>query len=233
MTDSTPIINAASKQDAGSTGSTAPESTPQTGSNPGADASLTSNPTTVTGSNPTSNTSLDPLETLLNKAKAKALLSASASSNEVPPDEVENIVKEILESKKLAVTAENKEKVKCSIVVLAQEGAASPKAADSRTTSLFDVTISVREIREILQKRKTTFRKLARSLKKLAIRVAEKLELEGNLAKSYKLEFPEADSQDLIWVSDFQTFNNDPQMPPQVRTWLLKNYKHRFTKDKE
>lgn len=94
MTDSSPII-AASKQDAGST---SPESTPPTASIPGAATSPTSDLTSGTGSSPSPNTGVDLVETVLNRAKAQS--SASASSNEVPPDEVEIIVKEILESKK-------------------------------------------------------------------------------------------------------------------------------------
>lgn len=34
--------------------------------------------------------------------------------------------------------------------------------------------------------------------------------------------------QDLIWVSDFQTFSEDQAMPEHVKEWLLGNSKKRF-----
>ena len=46
--------------------------------------------------------------------------------------------------------------------------------------------------------------------------------------KGYKLENPSCDKQDLVWVSDFQTFSENPSMPENVRTWLLNNYRNRF-----
>jgi hypothetical protein len=61
--------------------------------------------------------------------------------------------------------------------------------------------------------------------------VANAFKLEGNLSKSYKLEHPTAQFDDLIWVSDFQSFYDDPAMPSEaiaVRVWLLKNYSNRF-----
>ncbi len=53
--------------------------------------------------------------------------------------------------------------------------------------------------------------------------------MEGNFSKSYKLENPNFDEQDLVWVSDFQKFSNDLAMPENDKIWLLKNYKKRLT----
>lgn len=60
------------------------------------------------------------------------------------------------------------------------------------------------------------------------IKVAVKHGIEGNLSKNYKLENPGFEEQDLIWVSDFQTFSDNPAMPEHVKHWLLENYRNRF-----
>ncbi len=73
-----------------------------------------------------------------------------------------------------------------------------------------------------------TARKFARGIRTIIIKVAKHDEIEGNLSKNYKLENPNFDQQDLVWVSDFQTFSEDPAMPEHVKTWLLENYRRRF-----
>lgn len=62
-------------------------------------------------------------------------------------------------------------------------------------------------------------------------RIALNRQIEGNLAKSYKLEKKGTCTvEELAWVSDFNTFSEDPAMPDDVRKWLLKNYYDRFRK---
>lgn len=87
-------------------------------------------------------------------------------------------------------------------------------------------------MRESCSRAGITVRKFSRGIRNVVIKVATKLNIEGNLAKNYKMEFPTCDKQDLIWVSDFQTFSDNPAMPDQVKTWLLQNYKNRFRPEK-
>nr|YP_009364203.1 hypothetical protein [Hydrodictyon reticulatum]AQU64535.1 hypothetical protein [Hydrodictyon reticulatum] len=44
----------------------------------------------------------------------------------------------------------------------------------------------------------------------------------------YKIENLNYSPQELVWVSDFQTFNDNPAMPEPVRIWLLENCRNRF-----
>ncbi len=86
-----------------------------------------------------------------------------------------------------------------SIATLAQEGASSPRFAETRICPLFDIPISVKEIREECKKYNTTFRRLGRALSKMAIMSAKKFDIEGNLAKSYKLTYPNASREELYY----------------------------------
>ena len=56
--------------------------------------------------------------------------------------------------------------------------------------------------------------------------------IEGNLSKGFKLDFPDYDPEHYPWVSDFQTFSDHEDMPEQVKSWLLDNYKSRFKPNK-
>jgi hypothetical protein len=80
----------------------------------------------------------------------------------------------------------------------------------------------------LVKKNGITVRKLARGLREQIIRVAVRHNLPGNLSKSYKLENPSFETQDLPWVSDFQTFSDNESMPEHVKKWLLENYSKRF-----
>ena len=51
---------------------------------------------------------------------------------------------------------------------------------------------------------------------------------EGNLSRTIKLELKNLSKEDLVWASDFQTYN--PNCPSRVKNWLVKNYKERFRK---
>lgn len=113
-------------------------------------------------------------------------------------------------------------------MLISEQGAASPRFTESRTFGSFDCHFSVSSLRKSAKKFSITVRALARALRPEAIKVGEAFHIEGNLAKSYKLEFPSAQFPELIWVSDFQSFSDDPAMPEIVRTWLLKNYSNRF-----
>jgi hypothetical protein len=92
----------------------------------------------------------------------------------------------------------------------------------------YGIDLKVLELRNACKTAGITVRKLARGIRDDVIKVAMKHGIEGNLSKNYKLENPNFDPQDLIWVSDFQTFSENPAMPENVRQWLLENYRSRF-----
>ena len=93
---------------------------------------------------------------------------------------------------------------------------------------LVSFNLKVSEMLIALKANGLTARKFVRGIRSIIIKVAQMNEIEGNLSKNYKLENPGFDQQDLYWVSDFQTFNDDPGMPENVKIWLLDNYRRRF-----
>ena len=132
----------------------------------------------------------------------------------------------------MAQSQENFNKVFTTSAHLVQIGATSPKFASTRMITDYRVEGKTSDLRESCSRAAITVRKFSRSIKNVVIKVATQLNIEGNLAKNYKMEFPTCDKQDLIWVSDFQTFSDNPAMPDQVKTWLLQNYKNRFRPEK-
>nr|AWI68237.1 hypothetical protein [Pediastrum angulosum] len=142
--------------------------------------------------------------------------------------EIETVVMDIIAAKKLSPTQENFNKILASVCHLAQEGATSPKYAENRKVEMYGVSLKVGELRNSCKKVGVTVRKLARGLQNEIITVAKRHNIEGNLSKSYKMENPNYNRQDLIWASDFQTFNENPAMPESVKIWLLENYRSRF-----
>ena len=69
-----------------------------------------------------------------------------------------------------------------------QEGATSPRFADSYSCDIFGFEISVKNLRKATSDNKITVRKLARAIRHHAINVATNLGIEGNLAKTFKLQ---------------------------------------------
>jgi hypothetical protein len=134
----------------------------------------------------------------------------------------------LITKKKLPKTQENFNKTLVTAAHLVQIGATSPKFAATRMIPDYGVDIRVGELRDACSKAGITVRKFARGIRDTVVKVAQKHQIEGNLAKGYKLENPDFDKQDLAWVSDFQTFSDNPSMPDNVRTWLLENYRNRF-----
>lgn len=165
----------------------------------------------------------------------KVLDSATTTGTPIPANsgvaskqEINGVLVDILAAKKLPITQDNFNKVLTSACHLAQEGATSPKFAENRKIDIYGVTVKVSDLRQSCKKMGITVRKLARGLQNEIVAVAKRRNIEGNLSKSYKIENPNYDLQDLIWVSDFQTFNENPAMPESVRMWLLENYRNRF-----
>jgi hypothetical protein len=142
--------------------------------------------------------------------------------------EVNAVIADIVKSKNLTLDKQTYTKVLCTVAHMVQDGATSPKQADSKKITEYGLELKVGDLRASCKKNNITVRKLARGIRKPVIEVATAFQLEGNLAKSYKLQYPDYDDQELIWVSDFQTFSKDPSMPDRVKKWLLDNYNNRF-----
>lgn len=168
----------------------------------------------------------DGIDQLLEKVTKK--ITNEVSSAVATQVEVDQVVNTIIGQKKLPATQDSFNRVLLTTSHLVQIGATSPKYSSTRTITDYGVEIRVGDLRDACSKSGITVRKYARGIRNFVIKVAQKHQIEGNLAKGYKLENPSADKQDLVWVSDFQTFSDNPSMPENVRTWLLENYKNRF-----
>ena len=160
--------------------------------------------------------------------KATPVTRQGSGTGVADPREIDKVIYEIARMKGWGMDLELYNRILASAALLCQQGATSPKFADSRVAPEYDVYLKVSEFRAALKVTGITARKFARGIRGIIIKVARLHGLEGNLSKSYKLEVPNADAQDLIWVSDFQTFSDDPAMPEGVRQWLLENYRTRF-----
>lgn len=165
------------------------------------------------------------LDTILSNVKSKVTNESGAVAS---PEDIDNTIKSILLAKKIPPTQENYNKVLLSTAHLVQIGATSPKFAATRIISDYGLDIKAGDLRDACNKNGTTVRKYARGIRNTVIKLASNFGLEGNLSKSYKLENPGCDRQDLIWASDFQTFSDNEAMPESVRLWLLDNYRRRF-----
>lgn len=75
-------------------------------------------------------------------------------------------------------------------------------------------------------------RRLGRALRDEVLQAVEYFQVEGNLSKSYLVDNPKAQFDELIWGSDFQTFTDNPAIPENVRIWLIPNYNKRFGANK-
>jgi len=192
------------------------------------------NPSTTQGS--ASNVSIginnigDGIDQILENTTTRT--TGEVSSAVATETEIDTVISGIITSKRMAQSQENFNKVFTTSAHLVQIGATSPKFASTRMITDYGVEGKTSDLRESCSRAAITVRKFSRSIKNVVIKVATQLNIEGNLAKNYKMEFPTCDKQDLIWVSDFQTFSDNPAMPDQVKTWLLQNYKNRFRPEK-
>jgi hypothetical protein len=117
------------------------------------------------------------------------------------------------------------------IAILLQKGATSKKQLAKVTEEWNDVKISTGMLRNACSSHKVTVRKLARAISSDVIGIMKSMKehaYPGNLAKRYLLENPDAKIEELIWVSDFQTFN--PECPEKIKEWLTKDFNERFKK---
>jgi hypothetical protein len=168
----------------------------------------------------------DGIDTILNNVQVKP--SIGAGTGIASEQEIDTTMKTILINKKIPLNQENFNKTVVTVCHMVQEGATSPKYAESKMVPNYGLYFKVGDLRAACKSSGITVRKLARGLKDEIIKIAARYDIEGNLAKNYKLDNPQFDPQDLIWVSDFQTFSENPAMPQKVKEWLLDNYRNRF-----
>nr|YP_009492281.1 hypothetical protein [Pseudopediastrum sp. CL0201VA]AWI68887.1 hypothetical protein [Pseudopediastrum sp. CL0201VA] len=171
----------------------------------------------------------DGFEKVINEATSSTSETSSAIAT---ASEINQVAIELMKMKKLPMNQMNFNKVIATTAHLVQIGATSPKYSSTRMITDYGIEIKVGELRDACNKSGITVRKYARGIRDQVIILATKYQIEGNLAKGYKLENPSCDRQDLPWVADFQTFSDNPSMPDNVRTWLLENYKSRFRPSK-
>lgn len=172
----------------------------------------------------------DSLDLIL--AEAKVQLRKGSGTGIASPQEVDAVIKAIIKNKKMELTQDSYNRVFLSCGHLLQEGATSPKYSGTRLISDYGVEFKVDDFRFALKTVGITARKFARAVKDQIIKIAKIHSIDGNLSKGFKLDFPDYDPEHLPWVSDFQTFSDNPDMPEQVRGWLLENYKSRFKPSK-
>jgi len=198
------------------------------------ESSINANPGTTQGSSPNVGIGIsnigDGIDQILENTTTRT--TGEISSAVATETEVDSVISGIIATKKMAQSQENFNKVLTTTAHLVQIGATSPKFASTRMITDYGVDVRTSDLRESCSKNGITVRKFARGIRNVVIKVSTKFNIEGNLAKNYKMEFPTCDKQDLIWVSDFQTFSDNPAMPDQVKTWLLQNYKSRFRPEK-
>ena len=135
---------------------------------------------------------------LVESAKLKPKLgSATGVANKM---EVDAVIKSIIKTKGLPENEDSYNRVMASCASHCQQGATSPKYADSRTVVEYRISLKVSEMRVALKANGLTARKFARGIRSTIIKVAQMNEIEGNLSKNYKLENAGFDQQDLYWV---------------------------------
>jgi hypothetical protein len=140
-------------------------------------------------------------------------------------------VKRIIEDLRNASKG-NEEEVMVLVAILLQKGATSKKQLAKTTEEINGVYITTGMLRNACSSHKITVRKLARALSKDIIEIMQSMKdhaYPGNLGKKYLTEKPEATLDELIWASDFQTFN--PDCPEKIREWLMTDFNSRFKKD--
>jgi hypothetical protein len=172
------------------------------------------------------NNANDGFDQILESANTKS--TSERSSAVATNAEIDAVVKTIIQQKNLTQDQATYNRVLATLAHFVQIGATSPKFATTRIISDYGINIKAGDLRDACNRNNITTRKFARGISDYVIKVAFRFGIEGNLAKRYKLENPTCDKQDLIWVSDFQTFSENTAMPDHVRTWLLENYKNRF-----
>lgn len=116
-----------------------------------------------------------------------------------------------------------------AVATLMQKGATNPRASETMTATIGTVSVTVKEIRDACKKENVTTRQFARGMKdKIADTMLSlgNFATIGNLSKLAMADVPDLSTEELIWASDFQTYNQ--RCPERVKRWLLFNFGNRF-----
>lgn len=150
-------------------------------------------------------------------------------------EEINNVIQSIAQDSNPSLMEEgtlpkeNYDRISISICELSIRGGTSPKFSETAASSYTaPIIITQKQFKNACTKCKTTTRKIARGLRNEALHLARNFKMAGNLSKAYKLKYPQATSEELIWCNDFFTFAFDTEMPDQVRDFLIENYNTRF-----
>lgn len=157
----------------------------------------------------------------------------TANPNIATPEQVRGFISSLRRRVKYdQLTKTEQDSLGPGVCELLQKGAVSPKFEKSRKSELFKGNLTAGNILDSLKDvdRGLTPRKLARSIRSEILETATVWAIPGNLSKKYSQVYPDASMNELIWASDFHTFSDDPNMPDQVRNWLIENYTSRFDK---
>ena len=169
------------------------------------------------------NLDVNELKTFAQSNKSTSTTTASVSEN-IPNNVI--VAKVLTEIHSKTGNTEKKETV-VAVSYLLQRGATSPKMQDAATFTYNSSTVTKAMINTACRNSKITPRQLARAMADTIGTLAVELNWQGNQAKNYKMDNPGADDIELAYASDFQTFN--PNCPTDVRNWLIKNFRDRFT----
>ena len=142
----------------------------------------------------------------------------------------ENVITKIVEETKEKFKLSSKEEALILITGLLQKGGSNKNAANSVKFVYDNSTLSAKEFKSIIQKIKKnmTIRQFAKYFANDIAKVSLLLELEGDLSNQMKYEYPNLTMEEAVWCSNFQTTN--PNCPPKIRNWLVKNYRNRFNR---
>ena len=147
---------------------------------------------------------------------------------------------EILEKIKILAEKETKienlpmSQIVTATALLLQTGATSPSTPANKKIQIAKTKITAEMLRRACKSiNNTTPRQFARGISneivKIMLNLGDKAP-EGNLARTMKLELDACTKKELIWASDFNTYNDN--CPKRVKQWLIKNYQDKFKKIK-
>lgn len=194
-------------------------------------------PASASTSGPTSSSSkITNFENYLDNQRSKKPNRSNPTPGQATSTQVNDVITQIAKNKGLSpVTPEDCFDIRLGVCELMQSGATSPKFDSTRPSTTNNILINLNDIRTAMKQvdPHLTTRRLARTLSGDIVRVAKIWNIPGNLSKRFLLDNPEANIDQLVWASDFQTFTDDSSIDETVKLWLLKNYGERWGKPKQ
>lgn len=115
------------------------------------------------------------------------------------------------------------------LAVLFQQGGTARRCDGNLAVKIFNHEVKLSEVRSILRNigLKNSERKLARALATEIYGISVMLELPGNLSKKITKLYPDVKMsiEDLAWLSDFQSDNED--CPSPLKKYILECFKNK------